>query len=121
MHKNKLVIAASIFTMFISTNSFAGGTHSGKAIEEAGKASSHATGSAAHGVIASGQTTSAAAAVPLAIAGAAGAVSAKISKELMDAAKAPVGTPLEITDESVTAGPPPNEALSPDKPKKNEI
>ena len=29
----------------------------------------------------------------------------------MDAATAPPGTPLDITDETVTAGPPPDEAL----------
>lgn len=120
MQKTKLTIALTMFSVLISANSFAGKTHSGQAVAEAGKASSHAVGSVAHGTIASGQAASAAAAVPLAVAGAAGAVSAKISKDLMDAAKAPVGAPLEISDESVTAGPPPNEALAPAKPK-NEI
>lgn len=113
---NALAIA-SMFAMILSVNSFAGDTHSGQAVEEASKAGSHASASAAHGIVASGQVTSAASAVPLAIAGSAGAVSTEIAKDLMEAATAPIGTPLEITDESVTAGPPPSEALTPKKPK----
>lgn len=118
MQKLKAVAIASAFIVTMGINSFAAGTHSGQALEESGQALKHAGGSVGHGVIASGQVTSAASAVPLAIGGSAGAVSARISKDLMDAATAPIGTPLEVTDESVTAGPPPNEALSPAKAKK---
>lgn len=111
----KLTIASAA-TMILSVNAYGADTHSGQALEEGSKAGTHASTSAAHAIVGSGQVTSAASAVPLAIGGSAGAVSAEIAKDLMKAATAPIGTPLEITDESVTAGPPPNEALVPKKP-----
>ncbi len=117
MKKLKTLAIASAVTMIWTVNSFGGDTHSGQAVKEAGKAGSHASASAGHAIVGSGQVTSAASAVPLAIAGSAGAVSTEIAKDLMEAATAPIGTPLEITDESVTAGPPPNEALVPKKDK----
>jgi len=107
-----LTIAATV-TMIWTTNSFASENHSGQAIRETGKSGSHASASVGHAIAGSGQVTSAASAIPLAVVGSAGAVSAKVSSELMEAATAPIGTPLEISDESVTAGPPPSEALVP--------
>ena len=84
-------------------------------------ASGHASASAAHSVAASGQLTSAALAVPLlsggAVLGSAGAVSADAGRDSLRAATAPIGTPLEITDEVITIVPP-NEAL---KPKSKEV
>lgn len=121
MKKLNLIIAMAVTVVF-SGNSFSGDTHSGRSVEEgvkasshAGKASSHASASAGHAIVGSGQVTSAASAVPLAVSGSAGAVSTEIAKDLRDAATAPVGTPLEVTDESVTAGVPPSEALDPKK------
>lgn len=111
----KLSLVICMLALSMSANAFSAETHSGQAVEEASKAGSHASASAAHSIVASGQVTSAASAVPLAIGGSAGAVSTEIAKDLMDAATAPIGTPLKITDESVTAGPPPNEALAPKK------
>lgn len=105
----------------LNCNSFAGDTHSGHAVKEAGKAGSHASASAAHSIAASGQVTSAASAAPLIVSGAAGAVSAEIGKGLMDSATAPIGTPLEITDEAIMAGPSPDQALAPAKPEKQEM
>lgn len=116
-----MLALASAFTLFLLANAFAGDTHSGQAVEESAQTGSHASASAAHGIVASGQVTSAASAVPLAIGGSAAAVTTEIAKDLMDAATAPVGTPLEITDESVTAGPPPDEALAPKKKPKQEL
>ena len=113
MKKRNIATIASAITMLWSVNSFGGETHSGQAVVEAGKAGSHASASAGHAIAASGQVTSAASAVPLAVAGSTGAVSTEIAKDLMHAATAPAGAPLEITDENVTAGPPPNEALAP--------
>jgi hypothetical protein len=89
-------------------------THAGRAVSEAAQSSSHASASAAHSIAASGQVTSAASAIPLSIGGAvlgsAGAVSAGAARDSMRAATAPIGTPLEITDEVITVVPP-NEAL----------
>lgn len=107
---------ASAITLILNCSSFAGDTHSGQASLEASKAGSHASKSAFHAIVASGQVTSAASAVPLAIGGSAGAMSAEIAEDLIDAATAPEGAPLHITDETVTVGPPPDEAL---KIKKN--
>jgi len=115
---NMLTIVAS-FVMILSVHSFAADTHSAQAVKEGSKASSHASASAAHSIAASGQVTSAASAVPLAIGASIGAVSGKMAKNLMDAATAPIGTPLEITDESVTAGPPPDQALTQKKKRAN--
>jgi len=117
MKKINLLFIASVVSIVLSVNSYGADTYSGQAVKEAGKAGSHASASAANAIVGSGQVTSAASAVPLAIGGSAGAVSAEMAKDSMEAATAPIGTPLEITDESVTAGPPPNEALAPKKPK----
>ncbi len=109
-----------ILSITIGGYCIAGDTHCGKAVEEASKAGSHASKSAAHAIVGSGQVVSAASAVPLAISGSAGAVSVKIAEDLMGAATAPPGTPLIITDETVTAGPPPDEALKIKAPTDNK-
>lgn len=85
-------------------------THAGKAVDHAAKSFSHASGSAAHSIAASGQVTSAASAIPLSIGASVGAVSGQMAHGSMKAATAPIGTPLEITDEAITTMPP-NEAL----------
>lgn len=109
----KIIAIVSTVTLIWSANSFASENHSGQAIRETGKSGSHASASVGHALAGSGQVTSAASAMPFAIVGSAGAVSTKVSNELMEAATAPIGTPLEITEESITVGPPPSEALVP--------
>jgi hypothetical protein len=78
------------------------------------RASGHASAAVAHGIAASGQVTSAALAVPLSAAGvvlgAAGSVSAAAARDLARTSSAPIGAPLEITDEAIITTPP-NEAL----------
>ena len=103
----------SIFVLLLTTSApiFSGdNTHAEQAVQK----SIQASASAAHSIAASGQVTSAASAVPLSIGGAvlgsAGAVSSGAAHDSMKAATAPIGTPLEITDESITTMPP-NEAL----------
>jgi hypothetical protein len=89
-------------------------TNAGQAAKDGVAASGHASASAAHSVAASGQVTSAILAVPLlsgaAALGSASAVSATAGRDSLRAATAPIGTPLEISDESITVMPP-NEAL----------
>jgi hypothetical protein len=89
-------------------------THAGQAVTNAAQASGHASASAAHGIAASGQVTSAVSAVPLSIGGAVlgstGAASAAAARDSMRAATAPIGTPLQVTDEVISVIPP-NEAL----------
>lgn len=70
------------------------------------QASAHASASAAHAIAASGQTVLAVSAVPLSIGGAvltsAGQASTAMGNASMQAASAPIGTPLPITDETIT-------------------
>ncbi len=89
-------------------------SHAGQAAKNSLAASGNTSASAAHSVAASGQVTSAMLAVPLlsggAVIGSTGAVSAGTGRDSLRAATAPIGTPLEITDEAITVVPP-NEAL----------
>ncbi len=120
-------------------------THAGEAVRNAVKASSHATASVAHSIAASGRVTSAAGAVPLSVGGmivgapepfrqlpataplsaggaalgSAGGASTGAARGLINAATAPIGKPLEITDEAITATPP-NEALKTKKDEKSD-
>lgn len=99
----------------LATSAFAADpTHSGQASANAAQSGSHASASAGHSIAASGQVTSAISAVPLAIgglvSGAVGAASSQAARSSAQAATAPIGTPLEITDETITVMPP-NEAL----------
>lgn len=86
-------------------------TQSEQAVRQGGRASGHASGSAAHAIAASGQATSAIAAIPLASGGvvsaASGAGSTAVAKDSARAAN----QPLEIADETITAMPPPDQAL----------
>lgn len=85
-------------------------THAGRAANEAVQSSGHASASAAHSIAASGQVTSAVSAVPLSVGGAvlgsAGAVSTGAARDSTKASTAPIGTPLEIGDETITVIPP---------------
>ena len=94
-------------------------THSGQAVTNAVQSGSHASASAGHSIAASGQVTSGVSAIPLAIggvvSGTAGALSAQAAHGSAKAATAPIGTPLDITDETITVMPP-DEALKNDKP-----
>lgn len=98
-------------------------THSGQASANAAQSGSHASASAAHSIAASGQVTSGLSAIPLAIgglvSGTAGALSSQAARGSARAATAPIGKPLEITDETITVMPP-NEALKKAAPKKDD-
>ena len=112
----KLITSLTALTVLMitaCTQSFAQDSHTGNAIKHAGAASSHASRSAAHSIAATGQVVSGVIAVPLMSAGAVGAASARLGEELWDAATAPAGGPLEISEETVTAGPAPDEAVHP--------
>jgi len=89
-------------------------TNVGAAVKHGSQAGSHASRSVIHAIIGSGQVVSAAASVPLSIAGSAGAVSAQIAHDLRKAASTPIGQPLEISDETVSVGLPPDMELNND-------
>ena len=69
---SKFIFICTTFSLSIVGQALAGGedTHVGQAVSEGFQASGHASASAAHSIIASGQVTSAAAVVPFAIGGA---------------------------------------------------
>lgn len=103
-----LTITIAVFALI--SVSFAGTTHSGQASQNAVQASGAASNSAAHSVAASTQVASAVIAVPLVVVGSVGSASAQIGEDLWKAATTP-GAPLEISDETVTAGPSPDKAV----------
>jgi len=74
------------------------------------QASAHAVLASGHAVIGTAKVASAVVAVPLQVAGAIGTASGRAGDTLADAAHADIGEPLPLTDEVVTAGPPPSEA-----------
>lgn len=86
--------------------SWADAGFSGGPVGNSMQASAHASASAAHAIAASGQTVLAVSAVPLSIGGAvltsAGQASTDMGNASMQAASAPIGTPLPITDEAIT-------------------
>ncbi|MBT3065970.1 hypothetical protein [Rhodoferax sp. U11-2br] len=96
-----------------------GNSPAAQALNNGSAASGHASASAGHSLVASGQLTSAALAVPLmsagVVAGSVGGASAGSANQSMRAATAPIGTPLEVTDESITVISP-KEALKPKSP-----
>jgi hypothetical protein len=114
--RNSLLVSCTLSLILVSASQITAGedTHSGQAVRESVQTSGHASASAAHSIVASGQATSAVAAVPLSIGGAvlgsAGTVSGDAAHSLAKAAAAPIGTPLDITEESITTMPP-DEAL----------
>lgn len=115
MRKNNLLaIALTVFLVPAGVAIAADNTHSGQAVANFAQAGSHASASAGHSIAASGQVTSAASAIPLSIGGAVlsagGAVSIGVAQDSARAATSPIGTPLKITDETITVMPP-NEAL----------
>lgn len=120
---NRIVSSVFLAALASSTAYAEEDTHAGRAITYSGQASAATSGSAAHSIAASGQVTSAASAIPLSVGGAvlgsAGAVSAQAAHDSMKAATAPIGTPLNITDEAITTMPP-NEALKTNNAKKSD-
>ena len=87
---------------------------SGRAAEHGSQASDHTSKSVIHTILGSGKVVSAAASVPVSAAGASGAASSEIAKDLKDAGSQPIGEPLEITDETVSVGLPPDKQLQSD-------
>ena len=125
MKKNKLlVIALTVSLMPVGVVIAADNTHSGQAVGNSIQAGSRAGASIGHSIAASGQVTSAVSAIPLSIGGAAlsvgGAVSVGAARDSARAATAPIGTPLKITDETITVMPP-NEALKKNKEAKPPV
>jgi len=112
-------LLASCMFLGIASALPAGETESGKAVRHSGKASTQASQAVGHGATASGQVVSGAASVPLAgsgaVSGAAGAASTSAAEALSESANTVPGQPLPVAEETITAGPPPDQALKQDE------
>jgi len=85
-----------------------------QAVQAGGRASGNASASAGHSLAATGQLASGVIATPILASGVlaigAGSAAVQAGGSLMDAASRPIGTPLPITDETISVLPP-NKAL----------
>lgn len=120
MYILKYQIPLLLVLMLGIVNAHAQSSNTRKALNESGQASAHAGASAGHGILASGQVTSAAVAVPLSVGGsvlgAAASAVTGLADSAMNAANAPYGQPLSVTDRVITTMTP-SEALN--KPRAN--
>lgn len=99
-------------------------SESGRAVNESVAASGHMSGSVAHALAASGQVAFAVSAVPIGLsvlgAGAVIVGIESVGESAKRAAAQPIGSPLPVCDETVSAAvpktPPPNQALKPRQP-----
>lgn len=99
----------NIFTtliLLVSTNAFAAGS-----FEHSNQASKNSVQAVGHSSVAGGKVLSGVVAIPLTIAGDIGEMSGEAGDVLMEQANKPIGEPLEITDEVITAGPSPKEVV----------
>ena len=104
----KIVLSISMIASLLlaGQNAMAEGSvrHSGQALTHSVQASAHSVGAAA-------KLTSAAVALPLVAVGAVGHVSGEAGKALLEEANSDFNTPLTVSDETVTAGPAPDQAV----------
>lgn len=80
-------------------------------LQHSGQAVTHSLQAIGEGMVAGAKLVSGVAAVPLKAAGAVGELSSDMGDALWEAANAPVAGPLPLTDDVVTVGPPPGEAI----------
>jgi len=106
MKKKMVIISVMLVSLFFSQQAMAQGS-----VHHSAQATAHSTVAVGHSTAGAAKLTSAAVAVPLVAAGAIGAVSAEAGKGLSKAANSPIGEPLEVSDETITAGPAPDQAI----------
>lgn len=105
---NKTIITTGILVASLVTMqpTYAQGSvqHFSQAVKNSGQAVGH---SVAGGV----KLSAGVVAAPLAIGAGIGKMSGAASRELLDIANQPIGTPLPVTEENITAGPVPGKAI----------
>ena len=106
MNKNILIIPALGFSLAAAQPALAQGS-----IQHFSAAMGHSAQAVAHTVTGSAQLASSAIAMPLKVSGAVGAVSGQAGDALWKIADEPIGQPLPVTDETITAGPDPAQAM----------
>jgi hypothetical protein len=75
------------------------------------QAMEHSALASAHAVAGSAQLVSGVVAVPLLVVGSVGAASQQAGEALWEVANSPIGTPLPISEHTVTVGPSPDKAI----------
>lgn len=107
MQKAMTSFAAFAITVMLSMPAEAGGS-----AQHLSNALAHSMEALAQSTVAGLKLVSGAVAVPLMIGGEIGKVSGQVGDELWEEANRPIGDPLIITDDIVTAGPTPAEAMN---------
>lgn len=80
-------------------------------VQHSAQAAEHSLAATGHSLASGAKLVSGVAAVPFSVVGAIGNVSGEIGKGLADAANAPIGEPLPIADDVVSATPSPAQAM----------
>jgi hypothetical protein len=107
MRTSELVLALIGAVSLLATDSaMAGGStqHFSRGLTHSGQAVGHSMAGGA-------QLVSAAVAVPLIVSGHVGELATQLGEGAWDAATSPTGTSLPMTDDVITAGPPPDRML----------
>ena len=105
--KNMGLMGLGLFAALASSGCAGSTSNASVAVKQSVQASGLASSGAAHALAASGQAALAVSSVPLAVSG---AVLSGAAKASMNAASAPAGTALPLTDQTITVIPP-NQAL----------
>ena len=105
--KTKTLITTSVLLAAIAAQP----AHAQGSTQHASQAVVHSTQAIGHSVAGGAKLASGVVAVPLIAVGASGQVSQQAGQELWDIANEPIGTPLPVTEETVTAGPSPSQAI----------
>lgn len=101
-----LNITGLLAISLVSTNVLAAGP-----FEHSSQASKNSAQAIGHSSVAGVKVVSGVVAIPLTIAGEVGRVSKETGNALWENVNQPIGEPLEITDEIITAGPSPEDVI----------
>lgn len=105
-------VALGVFLMTTPCWAADSANHSGAAAGNLSQAAGASGAAMAHGAASAGSVVAGSVAVPLGLSGNAGVMSGQIAGDLNKAANSNIGTPLPISEETITVGPPPDAALS---------
>ena len=105
--KNTIIKTVGFTAILLASNTaFAAGS-----LQHLSEASVNSAQAIGHSSVAGVKIISGIAAIPLTVAGEIGHVSGEAGEILWDEANKPIGEPLEITDEVITAGPSPKDVI----------
>lgn len=105
------VVVRALPGLILGMQSALAGDNIGASVSHASQASAHSAMSALHALAASGRVVLGVSAVPLLVSGSVGTVSGRLGSDMLEAANAPIGTPLVVTEETFSVGPPPDAVL----------